>query len=361
MIGNGSPNKKQIQFSIDKDVLTNAGMSINEVNEHLFELVSIFKDDYITSFPTEIKDNPTLNALIFLSKNLEKLKKCEGFDKHLTNFKEDRSHSIFMTILSGFLVSNVDKLILESPIKNKTNQSDIYINLNDEQVYIECKSINTKQFEYLDEHYKIFKILKEYIDFPHQIDLTYRNSFSDDEIKKIGETLREKLPKVTNDGKIIDNENLEIGIQIREKYGNKNLQLFMAIHSRHINENCVYPGNVFLEDGKSMSIAGPKVDYSKILIKKIKDSKNQYDPEKPYILAIEANNILGDLSKNLRKLATSFQPNMNTRFSGFLLVKCLNYIDNFDLEFNFITNPYSKHPTSGKFKALFQNQSASSR
>jgi hypothetical protein len=352
---------KQIQFSISNEVLSAARLDINEIQEYLSELASIFKDDYISVFPTEIKDNPTLSSLIILSKNLGKLKKCEGFDKHITNFKTDRFHSIFMTILSGFLVSKVNKLILESPIKNKTKQSDIFINFNNEQIFIECKSINTKQFEYLDEHNKIFEILKEYIDFPHQIDLTYRNPLSQEEINKIGETLQEKLPRVTNDGKIINNEDLEVGVQIREKYGNKNLKLLLTIHSGHIHENCIYPGHVYAEDGKSISIVGPKVDYSKILIKKIKDSKNQHDPEKPYILAIDANNLLGDYSENLRKLATSFQPNINTRFSGILLVRYLNYIHKFDLEFDFITNPYSKHPTSGKFKALFQNQSASSR
>ena len=96
------------------------------------------------------------------------------------------------------------------------------------------------------------------------------------------------------------------------------------------------------------------MNYSKILKKKIESSRNQSDEDKPYLLAINANNMLGSLTENLRYLATSFQPNMNTRFSGILLVNnTINSNGKNKLEVKFVSNPYSKYPISKKVEMLF--------
>ena len=63
-------------------------------------------------------------------------------------------------------------------------------------------------------------IIKKYITHPHQIDITYRNTFSDDDINKIGETLEDKLDKITGSGRIINNENLIVHVRKQEKFVN---------------------------------------------------------------------------------------------------------------------------------------------
>ena len=98
-----------------------------------------------------------------------------------------------------------------------------------------------------------------------------------------------------------------------------------------LNENYFYPAHAYMIEGKSISIAGPLVDFSKVLKKKIKDSRKQSTYENPYILVIDSSWFLGDMKENIRTIQTSFQPNQNTRFSGVLFVKQMHMIKEFKL------------------------------
>ena len=90
------------------------------------------------------------------------------------------------------------------------------------------------------------------------------------------------------------------------------------------------------------------------LKKKIESSRDQSDDSQPYILAINANDMLGSLTENLRYLAKSFQPKMNTRFSGILLVNnTLNGNGKEKIDLKYVSNPYSKYPISKNVEMLF--------
>jgi hypothetical protein len=77
--------------------------------------------------------------------------------------------------------------------------------------------------------------------------------------------------------------------------------------------------------------------------------------KKSFILAIDANPMLGDLTENLRFLSTRFQPDRNTRFSGILLVRYASRLEKNYLVFSFISNPFAKYPVSKDFELLFNN------
>ena len=62
------------------------------------------------------------------------------------------------------------------------------------------------------------------------------------------------------------------------------------------------------------------------------------------ILTIKTNRLLGNIKKTIRNLTVAFQPDKYTRFSGILFVRTYKDIKEKKIEFNFINNPFAKHP-----------------
>lgn len=347
--------KGRIEFEFRNDVVRLSGFDIDEIKSYISELTNIFKREYVKLFPTKINDNLTLDNLIRLSQNLKKLKGCDGFDRHIGGFKDRAVHTHFVTEIAAHLVSKVDKLILEPPIPGKRKRSDLYVEIKDQHLFIECKSLMPTQYDYSKEHRNFFNLIRPYIKVPHQIDIKYKKNMSEKDIKELGITLQKRLPKITDDGTIIHNEGIEVGVIKRNLFGSRDFSTDFLMHIQDINENCFYPANAYGEAGLTVSIAGPVVDFSKSLKKKIKDSRQQSAYNEPYILAIDTSMILGNMKENIKTIQTSFQPDANTRFSGVLLVRPMNMIKNFTLELNFITNPFTKYPLQKEAKLLFNS------
>jgi hypothetical protein len=348
--------EKVVHFSLSTEILKSSKLNIDEVKGHLIDLALIFKEKFPNVVPTAINDLPTLEYIVSLSENLKKIKECEGFKEHISKYKGKQIHSnYFVTLLAGFLVSKVDTLVLEPKIGKKKKNPDIYVDLKGEEVCIECKLIDTQQFDYFEEHKHMFEVLSKYVNVPHQVSITYKKSLSDDEIKKLGKTLQQRVHLVTREGNIINNEDLEVNVIARAEYVDKRFSGGMGGIIENMSDNCRYPNHVFFKNGITMSLSGPKVDYSKILRYKLEKSRDQSYLKKPFILAIDATYMLGDLTENLRFLNTRFQPSMNTRFSGILLVSSGLRLEKNYREFKFISNPFAKYPVSKDFELLFTN------
>ena len=74
-------------------------------------------------------------------------------------------------------------------------------------------------------------------------------------------------------GKLIDNEDIQVQVQIRDSYlNNKGINLVLYGISIDIQDNCNYPMHSYGRNGRTISISGPKVDYSRILKAKIRGS-----------------------------------------------------------------------------------------
>lgn len=351
-------NKKWLQISIATEILNQSKITITEINEHFTELASIFKGISPKILPDNIKDTSTLYSLIEFSKNLKKLKNCQGFEKHIIKYNNEKEiiHSDFVTLLSGFLVSKVDELIFDPIIRETNKYPDMCIKFNDNETYIECKSIDTKKFNFSDEHNRFFELISKYlVGIPHQISITYKKSLSDNKIEELGKTLQKRAPLVTNEGVIINNENLKVHVIKKEMPPNTGIGVSFFGIEHDIVENCDYPMHIFAVNGLTVSIAGPKVDYASVLLGKVKAGKSQSPINKPYILAIDAREILGSMDENIRVLTTAFQPKQYTRFSGILLVKMSwNLFEKkTDFGFEFVQNPFASTPISEYFSRLF--------
>lgn len=351
--------EKLVNLIINKSIMESNNIDSNLLQSCITNLSSVLNKNFLNVVPLEINSLPIMVYLMDLSEIFNKLKQCEGFQEHINNYTKNQVGSnYFVSLLASYLVQKVDKLILEPKINNKKT-SDILIKFKEEKVYIECKIIDTKQFNFFKEHEHMSKILGSYIDSPNQVTITYKKSLSKEEIKKLGETLKERVPKVKGEGNIIYNEDIEVHAIKKDEYSDKRFIINLRGFMYSLHENCLYPNNIFMMGGRTISIVGPKVDFSKFLKRKISKGKQQYDSEKPFILAIDANNILGRLNENLKAISNLFQPEINTRFSGVLLVKSDVDLDlkKISISYEFIPNPYTKYPISQLVRTLFKESS----
>ncbi len=357
-------SEEESNLSVSNEILKSTNISIEELRRQFIDLKSILGTRFDYVVPRNITDLATLQWIIDLNQRLQKLKHCKGFDKHITTYtKKQLSSSYFVTVIASYLLDMVDSIILEPALDSKSNKPDILVSFQSEQVYMECKYIDTLKFDYSQEHEHMFSILRDYVTVPHQISITYRKPLSDTELHRLGETLRERTDLVTGDGNIINNSDIEVNVMKMEVYQDKNFFIILSMIVQNISENCYYPGHVYVKDGITVSLSGPKVDYAKVLKERFKKSKSQSPDNKPYILVIDGNRMLGDLTENIRALSSSFQPNTNTRFSAALLVKYHRRLDDqqLNLDFHLISNPFAKFPISKEFERLFSNSTQSKR
>jgi len=354
-------HKTQRQLMVSTEIMKSLNLSIEQLQRYLAYLGDVFGARLLHIIPERISDLPTLQWIIRLSESLKKLEGFEGFESHINTYtrRQVRS-SYFVTVVAGYLSDKgVDDIVFDPPVSVTGRKPDILVAFRGEQVYIECKMIDTAQFDYSEEHNRMLSILHSYIDVPHQVDIRYRKSLSDIELHQLGNVLKQRLHQVKGNGKIIDNENLEVQVQTRERYLLRSPKIVLWGIMEDLNEKCRYPQHCYGIDGHSISIAGPKVDYSDILRSKIKKSRRQSPDNKAYILMIDGNSMLGSLTENIRALSSAFQPKTNTRFSAAALVTYHPRLgsSNINFKFYFIPNPFARFPMSEEFQRLFSASS----
>ncbi len=349
--------KKQRQIQIVPSIAQSLKLTPQEITNHFDEFSRLFRSKAAYLIPDKINDVMTLQWIIRLSQSMKILKQYEGFEKHLNTYtKSQVKSSYFVTAIACYLVDKgVDNLILEPQVSSTGKNPDILVNIKGEEVYLECKIIDTKQFDYFEEHNKMLEILRKYLDVPHQIDIRYKESIPDTELHNLGKELHERLSQVKRDGKIINNDNLEVGVQIREAYLDQRVKVMLFGIMEDLDNNCRYPLHSYGVDGHTISLAGPRVDFSKVLRNKFARSRKQHPGNEPYILMIDGNTILGSQEANTRALASAFQPQVNTRFGAAILVDYHPTFDSLELVYDFrvVPNPFARFPISKEFEGLF--------
>jgi hypothetical protein len=352
-----SSPEKGSRISVSSEILKSANISMEQLQHYLIELRLILGTRFDLVIPMNIDDLPTLQWIISLSHRLQKLKQCDGFDRHIITYTRKQLHSsYFVTVIASYILAKVDDIILEPSMAGSIKKPDILANFRGEKVYLECKHIESSRFDYSEEHEHMSSVLRNYIDVPHQISITYKEPLADIELHTLGKTLQQRVNLVVADGRIVHNPNLEVQVIRRQAYADKRLSVTMSVITEDKYANCRYPGHIYIRNGLTLSLSGPKVDYSKVLKDKIRRSRKQSPYDKPYILIIDGNRMLGDFEENIRALSSAFQPKTNTRFSVAALVTYHHDIvsSGIDLNINFylVSNPFAKLPISGEFERL---------
>lgn len=310
---------------------------------------------FIELVPTSVIDTQSLDRILILYDVLSKLQDVQGFDRHLAEFNEKQFLStLFVSRVAIFLKDKVEELELEPITAEGEGNPDIRIKVSGLDTFIECKNIETSQFINIEEHRNVFYSLLPFINFPHQISLTYKRTPTDKEIARLGKSISKLAVEVTTDGNIINNEYFEVNVQLRDSYSDPNFIVVLEMITEDMNAGERKPGHVFMENGKTIAIHGPEIDYKKILHTKIKNAKKQYVSGHGFITMINADLFLGSLAENIRSIEGLFQPKQNTRYGSVILAnsQALKGEDRWVT----ISNPYASAPLPREVNRLFINK-----
>ena len=302
--------------------------------------------------PLSYMDTQSLDRLLTLYEALSKLEKVKGFDRHVAEYNEKRFlATLFVSRVAIYLLSKVDDLELEPITPLDEGNPDIRLTIGEKDIFIECKNIESSQFSDISEHRKVFEILETYIDFPHQIMLSYKTTPTENELHSLGKSINKLAKKVKISGNIINNKNYKVNIHLREAYGDPNITAVADMIIENIGSKDRAPGHAFMEKGKTFIVDGPEIDYKSILKTKIKRAKNQYVKNYIFLTAINTDSMLGIMEDNIQSIESLFQPDKNTRYSGVLLAnhQCLTN----NSKWTKIINPYADTPITEDVISIF--------
>lgn len=345
---------KSIKISCDIEALQIRGVTIDGVKFYLEYLSKTFKGKFSEIISTNIIDLSTLDTILMLYEILSKLEGVEGFERHVKEYNQSQLLStLFVSRLALFLKEKVDDMELEPITPENEGNPDIRIFKNGYNVFIECKNIETEQFNDLEEHRRIFNTLSQYIEVPHQIIFFYSATPNEDELNKLGENIKKLIPHVKVEGNIINNENYTVHVHPRSHFGDPSITVEMTTILGDNNSGERVPGHVFMIDGKTFAVNGPDIDYKKVLIEKVKRARKQSVSNSIFITAINTDAMLGSINENIRSIESLFQPNQNTRFSSVLFANSESIRGN--EKWLQIINPYAENPITNEIQGLFAN------
>ena len=343
---------KTHQISYNPEVLQMRGVTIDDIKLYLDFLSKILKKRFREIVPLNFMDTQSLDSLLTLYEVLSKLETVKGFERHTAEYNHKRfSATLFVSRVALYLLSKVDGLELEPITTLKDGNPDIKFTIGELDVFIECKNIETSQFSDITEHRNIFVVLEPYMDFPHQIMLSYKATPTEDELHSLGENIRKLTNRLKISGNIINNKDYKVNVDLRGMYGDPNVTAVADMIMENIGSKDRAPGHAFMEKGKTFIVDGPEIDYKKILITKIKSAKNQYVKNHIFLTAINTDSMLGIMEDNIQCIESLFQPNKNTRYSGILLAnhQCLTN----DGKWTQVINPYAEKPITDDVSRVF--------
>jgi len=311
-------------------------------------LKDLFGEDLFDGLvPSRINSLGTLQTLLDISRKLQALRDCHGFREHVSQYKTNASAAYFVTSLAYQLLPAVDSIGLEPGIPGGSRRSDILALLGDWEVFIECKQPFAGS-DFYQEHRRICDILLKYIVVPHQVSVHYKRTLPDKEVEELGARLGPFLESVSASGTIMQTDNVTASVVARDAFGSRMFEAVMPITTTDLYTRAVDPGHVFFRDGKTLEVAGPRVDEAATIARLVKRSRAQSPKGKPYVLAISAEGMLGTLSEQITSIRNAFQPAKNTRFSGVLLTGFPRKMDEISTELTevpeliWLSNPFAQ-------------------
>ena len=345
---------ESIHISFNLETLQTRGVTVDGLKYYMDCLSKLLKDRFSEVVPTQISDTASLDRILTLHEVLSGISEISGSDRHFRIYTESQFLStLFVSRLALFLKDKVDEIELEPITSDDEGNPDLRIVKNNHTAYIECKNIETSKFNNLEEHRRIFELIENHIKVPHQISISYKSTPNEEQINTLGAGIAHLLNNVSTTGNIINNEEYEINVQIREGYGDPRLTGVMEMIMEDMNSGVRKPGHVFFEKGKTIAIHGPDIDYKKTLQAKVKDAKNQHVPGAIFITAINSDLILGSSKDNIRHIEAMFQPNQNTRYSSVILANSQTLSG--EGRWQTITNPYALVPLVDDIDRIFRN------
>ena len=333
-----------MDISISQAILAASGLDAAETQRSLSTLGTLLGLRVKHVVPSEINYLPLLLGLHDLSARLDSLKECEGFDKHIRTYRRRSVSSAFdVTLLASHLLSKVDRVVLEPSVAG-TRLADVGIQIASTTLFLECKRIEIDISHYLTVHERAFSLVRPYISVPYQIDIQFRRDMTDPQWRELGETLAILLPYVKAQGRIVDNEYVEVQVNPNSGTASSGISVVMSAISEDISTGVRYPGHFFTRDCVNLGFYGPLVDPSKTIRDRLRRAKHQVSNSSPSVVVISSDSLLGSRDQAIRSAATAFQPRTNTRSSGAVLMEYERQLTEITgkLKLSLVENPFAR-------------------
>ena len=337
----------QIEFTIGPGVQKAVEMA--ELESHLQHLTLLFKGRTHDVVPSELVHPPQAHDAIRISKKLAAVEHCTGFSEHLKLYrKKTGGAALFVTCLAELFVSRGAVVEFE-PSTSGGHKADLAVALGEAEMIVECKApMETAQFDTLEEHQRMFEVLSQYLDCPYHVAIHYRESLTEEDLHKLGESIQKRLPHITEDGVILALPEVEVSVdRTVSQTLPKGFQLIFSMIGPEPSDNAVLPSHAIIRNGRNMAFYGPVIDFSRVLRERLRRARRQAPTNKPYVVAIASARVLGSPRVNIAALRGEFQPQKNRRIAGALLADFLVYLDGReDAKMEYIHNPFATCPVA---------------
>lgn len=334
-------------LEIKEDLLE--GLPREEIGQRFKYLLTLFGESYSEYFPVQISDHATLFKLTHMSFALERLAKAPGFNIHLQEYRNDVTSTYLVLVLADYLATRAAAIELEPPASDSSKRADVAAVMNGIKVYFECKSPQKEVLEELRvEQEPMYELLRPYISRPCDVFISYRKPLSETDILQLGTFLRDRLPKVTAEGTIINQDDLRVEVtNPRESFNDiGDIQVQLILEDYNTKER--NPVNMINRGGIPIAFAKRGVSVMTNLESQLRASRRKAASDAPLVVVVRSDYLTGSLDENIRAISRFFQPSKNTSFNGVLLVRweyearqLLHY------EFTYVNNPYARNPVQG--------------
>lgn len=350
------PRIVNIPFKINADAVSE--IDTVSLQKSLQCLVSLFKEDYERLFPVQIKSTNDALKLIHTANALEKLKTKEGFEKHISEYKNNVESTYFVSVLADYLDRKTSNIALEPDIEGHAKAPDIKSVLDNSVFYIECKNPKKDILKGLkEEQTPMFNALFQVVhENSCNLTITYKEPLSDDDLAGLNVFLKKRLKDVTGEGTILLTDEIEVSVT---NVGNRNNDigdqyLQFIVENRYSERNLIC---LFTRTGTSVAFVKNGISVIDNIESQLKKCKNKVPGSFPLVLAIQSEYLVGHSHSNMKKISNLFKPNKFTSINGILLVNWSYDIECIiKHEFIYINNPYAKNPIVD-FERLFRQES----
>jgi hypothetical protein len=312
-------------------------------------LTSLFDKNYKKYFPFKIPDVNLALPLIHLSEALQSLSSSEGFLRHIEEYKNNVDSTYFVTTLAAYFQVHGYSIVLEPEDNNAGGKADICIKDSISIVDVECKYPRKDATrELLPEVRAIDRTLRKYVTRPCHLFITYQNSLDAQALEKLGEFLSKRLSAVTAEGNIYHDKDVKIDVtKLLHEFEDKDIEVSLVLEN--FQTKSFHPTWIINRQGVGIGYAKTGVSGISSVLKQLKNSRHKVQSDRPFLVAIQSDSFVGERQENERALASTFQPQKNTRISGVVLVRWHYSIENgIEFVFDYISNPYARIPLAAE-------------
>jgi hypothetical protein len=238
--------EKTVRIQFSPETLRIRGILPEILQGYYTDLAIILGGKFQIVVPTNISGTHELDMVLELHEIMTTLKDIQGFNRHISNFTVGQIQAtLFVSRVAYYLFDKVSEVELEPICEESSGNPDIRINSGDQDIYLECKMLETSQFTNYEEQKEYADQLFSLIDFPHQITIHYKDKPSKSELENLGKNINGMLKHVTNDGNIITNSHFQVNVILRNYYNSKIIFSVLEMTMEDISTGNKMPGHVF--------------------------------------------------------------------------------------------------------------------